>query len=157
MRTNYVKNTGCLLALLISCIAISSCKSIKPVEITNVSKLEINANKPTEAHVSAVIELNNPNNFELLIRAADIDVYIQGIYLGKLEIPDSLHLQKKGRVNTKFKVKIKTSALLAIGMNVLSGVKDGYFEMQFKGTFYSEFLWFKRNIKIDRKEKVQLK
>lgn len=145
------------LSIICMVLGLSSCNIVEPVEITKISQVVLNVDNPAEASVSAMLELHNPNNFELLIKEADIDVYIQDIYLGKLQIPETMHLQKKQKVSTRFMVSIKTSSLLAIGMNVVSRMKTGYFDLELKGTFYSEFLWFKRNIKIDRKEKVQLK
>ncbi|MDA3890246.1 MAG: LEA type 2 family protein [Salinivirgaceae bacterium] len=148
------KATVVVLGVLI--ISLSSCSLVKPVEFKGVNSFSIEE-KGGKVYVTTNISLYNPNGFKLTIYSADIDVVVDGVNLGKLEIPDQLIINKKGVFSGNFKVEISIVKLLVAGRNILATLKSDEVKLQLNGIINTDLLWMNKTFKVNFNDKLDLK
>lgn len=137
-------------------VLLNSCSIVKPIEFEKVNSFNA-AEKSGKMVFTSNLTLHNPNGFQFIINKADIDVYAEGINLGKLEIPDMISIEKKKDFTGDFTVEISLVKLLMAGKNVLPKLKQGDVLIELKGNVEADVLWMHRDFAVNYKEKISLK
>ncbi len=137
-------------------ILLSSC-GIKSVELKSINDIDYQHTKKNGNTVIANITLFNPNGVKFTIQDIDIDVYIGETYLGKMEAPDTLIVDKKSEFTTDFSIHLKKKNLLLAGASFLGYLGKGKMEINLKGNMHVKYLYFNKDIHIEHSELVKLK
>ena len=144
--------------LIIILLLITSCSFVKPIEFKNINSFKVGENTETKSiTITTNLTLYNPNGFKFAINNAYIDVYAEGVNLGKLQIPNQIVVNAKDEFLGDFKVEISLIKLLLAGKNVLSKFKSGKIKVTLKGTIDADFLWIHKNFSVDYVENIDLR
>ena len=136
---------------------ISGCSFIKPLEFESINSLKVEESSGRGIILVANISLFNPNGVKILINSADIDVYAEGVNLGKLQIPELINIDAKSEFAGNYRVEINFTKLLLAGKNIISKLRSGKIEINLKGTIEAEFLWMHKNFIVNYTEKIDMK
>ena len=87
-----------------------SCRQPKPLEYRKTSDLKFNSLRFPNSEITLRLELYNPNSFRVKVKNADIDVYINDSYIGKV-------LVVKGRCLIPRESPFELPVKLAVDLN----------------------------------------
>jgi LEA14-like dessication related protein len=82
-----------LLPLFLFCLL--SCKYPKNLEYKDIRHFKLQQAKFQQPKVTMDISLFNPNNYAMRLKQADIDVFINGNKVGKMQIPRAVHIPSR--------------------------------------------------------------
>lgn len=145
-----------LILPLIAVLLFSACSIIKPVEILEINNFKVADDKSRGLSINATLKLFNPNRVNLTLNHSDIDVYAEGIYLGKVLIPEKTLIPGKQSFDVHFSLAVSLPNLLTAGKQVLAKFKTGSFELSFKGKLNVSYRSFTKEFLIDSKQNVRL-
>jgi len=153
---NSIKKNGLWLILIIIPIIFIGCSNAKPPKVIRVLSFSISESKGFGVTITTNLELLNPNRSPLTIKKADIDVYVEGVFLGKLIVPENLKIPAKEIFTTELKIDVNFSTLLSAGKNVMKKIQSKSFEVSFKGNLQVKYFFYNKDIKVDATNKVEL-
>ena len=136
---------------------LSGCSIVKPLEFKSINSLSIEDGSKKGVTLIANITLYNPNGVEIDINSVDIDVYAEGVNLGKLQTPETITVERRCEFTADYKVDINFMKLLLAGQSVLSKLKSGKVEVELRGKIDANFLWMNRNFNVDYNEKINIR
>jgi LEA14-like dessication related protein len=87
-----MKTFGSLLFLM---LVIASCRQPKELVYQDVQNFNIKHAGLRNTTLSMDVRLYNPNNYKLKLKKSDIDVYINGSLLGKINIEGGIDISKR--------------------------------------------------------------
>jgi LEA14-like dessication related protein len=146
-----------LILPLIAVLLFSACSIIKPVEILEISNFKVADDKSRGISINASLKLFNPNRVNLTLNHSDIDVYAEGIYLGKVLIPEKTIIPGKQSFDVHFSLAISLPNLLTAGRQVINKFKTGAFDLSFKGKLNVSYRSFTKEFIVDSSQTVKLK
>ena len=115
--------------LLFTILLINGCSFIKPLEFETINSFKVQESSGRGITVVANLTLYNPNGVKIVIDSADIDVYAEGVNLGKLQIPELIVIDGKSEFTGNYRVEINFTKLLLAGKNVISKLRSGKLEV----------------------------
>src|SRR5579863_6245482 len=86
-----MKTIGSLLLLV---LLIASCRQPKDLVYQDVQNLSVKHAGLQKTTLSMDVRLYNPNNYRLKLKKSDIDVYLNGSPLGKINIDGGIGISK---------------------------------------------------------------
>ncbi len=143
-----------IILLIITIFA--GCSSIKPCKVTRVVNFSIAESKGFGVTINTELELENPNRSSLTIKKADIDVFVEGVFLGKLIVPENFTIPANKVFLTHLQIDVSFNSLLTAGRGVLKKIQSKSFEVAFKGSLDVHYLFFNKVLLIDATNKVEL-
>lgn len=140
---------------LLLCISLSSCLSYKQVELIDVTNIQVERMdaKGIAVRVDAVV--NNPNNYRIHAQDPDVDLYVNGKFVGKGVLDSALTLQKKSTqvYSVPMRAELQGGALLMV---LLSGVFGGNeMKLAAKGTVVGRVGLLRKRFPFEFEERVQ--
>lgn len=152
----FVVNNSWLFITVITAFVVSACSIVKPVEFKKVNNFKIEENNG-KIIIRSNLTLYNPNGFEFVVNNANIDVYAEGVNLGKLQIPDTVQINKKEKFQGDFKVEITLIKLLLAGKSIIPKLKKGQISLEFKGYIEADVLWMHKKFNVNYQEDLRTK
>lgn len=143
--------------LLFTILLINGCSFIKPLEFETINSFKVQESSGRGITVVANLTLYNPNGVKIVIDSADIDVYAEGVNLGKLQIPELIVIDGKSEFTGNYRVEINFTKLLLAGKNVISKLRSGKIEVNLKGVIEADFLWMHKKFNVNYTEKVNMR
>ena len=102
------------------------------------------------------VPVTNPNGYKIKITSMDLDVTINGKYLGKMKNAEVITIPKKSDEIHNFPVNIYVKNLLG-SMSVLYKMrKMKSFEMQIEGTIKVKAMLRSKTIEVSEKQRISL-
>ncbi len=144
-----------LLIVVILFTATTGCSFVKPLEFKDINSFKVEEQNRGVA-ITTNFTLFNPNGFKFTINKADIDVYAEGVNLGKLQIPEKVVVNSKDEFTGDFRVQISFMKLLLAGKNILAKLKSGKIEITLKGTIDADFLWMHKVFNVNYTKNIEL-
>lgn len=145
-----------ILALLPTLLA--SCLEYREVELKSFDGVMLNGISAKNLELSLSATIHNPNNYNIKVRNPDIDVFVEGFKVGKLDMEEALVLKKESE--QQYTIPILTSvdgeiaSLLPLLMIVFS--KDRI-DIQAKGDFKATAKLLSKRVDVDIEQKVDLR
>ena len=112
-----------LIVLLLGICA--SCRQPKELVYQNVDHFGIKPSSQGKAMLSMDIQLYNPNKYNLKLKKADVDVFLNGMHLGKMFVDGKFTATRRDTLLLPVAVDVDIKNLLPGAMQLLSdgGVK----------------------------------
>jgi len=146
------------LIYIVLLIGIASCNRPEAPEFKYLENVQVQLENLGEATLHTDAVLYNPNKNAVIIKSADIEIFMENKSIGKLENEYNLKVQG----NSEFKVplnvaiKLKDLNLNAIGAAFGLMGKSGP-ELQFLGKIRVKAYGVTFSVKVDHKQKVNIK
>ena len=150
-------NTRYFFLLLFIPIVLSSCWSYDEVELKSMDDVTLVGLSPSKLSLLVKATIDNPNNYDIKIKDPDIDVYIDGHKVGKLEMDKALVLQKGTVKQYQIPIHTELSASLGSLFPILLGIMASN-RIQFgaKGSIKGSAKMFSQRIDVDIDQEVDL-
>lgn len=145
-----------ILILLLSTIILSSCGAYKMVNIGDVDKVDFKGMVNNKISLELQVPVSNPNGYKLKIKSMDLDVSINGNYIGKMKNANQIIIPAKSNEVQVFPVDIYVKNVLA-GMSSLYKIRNSSsFEMEIDGTIKVKALLRGKTIQVKEKQRVSI-
>ena len=130
---NYIQ---LLIIILISCGLFNSCITYKDVEFKGINDVNIGKINKHVIPIELNVKIYNPNNYNIKITKANLDVYIEGKHLGNSKAQDNIMIKKN--VENDYSIVLETSKS-NIGKSIFSSLSMlfGSMMLEIVGTQYS--------------------
>lgn len=145
-----------IMGLLLITVLLSSCGTYKSVHIGDIGDVSFKGMVDNRISLELQVPISNPNGYKIKIKSMDLDVSINGNYLGKMKNSEVLIIPKKSDQIHNLSVDI-------IMKNPLAGVATFYrlrkasrFDMEIKGTIRVKALLKGKNIEVSEKQSISL-
>jgi LEA14-like dessication related protein len=99
---------------LLSSFWLGGCNLIQPLEVTSVEGLEKIAIGRDGLEGSFTVIFNNPNNFPIQAKGADVDVFINGQKVGSVSLPEAQVIPRGAGGDLALTFETERGALLQI-------------------------------------------
>ncbi len=143
------------LLLFLPPLLLASCLSYKQVELVDVTNIRVERMDAKGIAVRVDAMVSNPNNYRIHAQDPDVDLYVNGRFVGKGVLDSALTLEKKSsRVySVPLHAELQGGSLLMV---LLSGVFGGN-EMNFaaKGTVVGRVGLLRKRFPFEFEEKVR--
>ncbi len=148
--------------ILISIIAISvafllfaSCE-VEDIEVGTPQELKIDELNTKNIKLIIMLPINNPNNFGFRIRNVDIDIFLSGQKIGKINKIDRVNIPKNSNDIYPIVFEIETSGILVNMMTIIRELQLGRPNIGLKGNIKAGRLFITNNIKVEHEQIFEL-
>jgi len=153
MKKLKLKST--LLLLSIS-ILFNACSIYKSVDIGGVDNVDFKGMVDNKISLQLKVPIKNPNGYKLKITDMDLDVTINGKYLGKMKNSKTIIIPKKSDEVQIFPVDVHVKNMLTSMSMFYKLRKMKSAEMQIVGTMKVKALMRSKTIDISEKQTISL-
>lgn len=121
------------------------------VEGFDIEKLDMQG-----ATVSALVQVDNPNNYKIKVSSSNADLFLNGNYGGKATLLDPIIIpaKYKGSVKTRMKAEFDKSSTEVLPI-FLSIMMKRSVDIQIKGTLKAKSFLIGKNIDFDITEHAE--
>ncbi len=141
--------------LLLLSLLLSSCLGYKEVVLHDVNDIEISKldNDGMAVRVNALIE--NPNGYRIKAVDPDVELFLNGKYIGKGMLDSALVLDKRSKrsYSIPLHAEFEGGSLLAM---ILSGALAGDMQLQAKGTVSGRAGFLRKRFPFELTESLDL-
>ncbi len=153
MKKNKIKNIAGLIVLF---IILSSCNAYKSVDIGYVENVNFKGMVDNKISLELQVPVTNPNGYKIKIKEMDLDVTINGKYLGKMKNTNEIIIPAKSDEVHNFLVDIYVKNVLSSMASMYKLRKAKSLEMQIEGTIKVKALLNGKTIKVSEKQSVTM-
>ena len=150
-----MKNTYLIFALA---LLMSSCLTFKEVEFKGVEDFKVEKLTASEGKVRVSVNVDNPNNYKIKIKKADLDLYLGGKNVGKAKLDKKVIIPKKSE-STQDVVIVADNLDLAkaIASNFMPALLSGKLNVGVKGKVKAGVFIISKKFDFDVSEKINVK
>jgi LEA14-like dessication related protein len=136
---------------------LQACVTFKDVDMKKFGGVKIETFTKEEIRISISANIDNPNNYNIKVKKADLEIYVDGKFLGKAHIDKKIVLKKKTTADYQAIIvtdlrKAGSSLMTIAGAAILKGEA----EIRVKGKVKAGVILFSRKIPIDEKKNIPL-
>ncbi|MGC9332395.1 MAG: LEA type 2 family protein [Bacteroidales bacterium] len=143
--------TCCLLILL----SFVSCNIQAPI-IGKPSGYQIEELNIREIKLKIWLPIENPNNIQFNVNNVDLDIYVNGLKLGKVTRMEKVHLPKYSEKTYPIKLEVKMKDLSVSALTALRQLKSKHIMIKVDGfVTVSKFVIVKK-VEVDVDNKVEI-
>lgn len=145
------------LLLLLPLLVLTSCFSYQEVAFKGISTVSDARIDDRGIAVSAVVRIDNPNNFRIHVVDPSIDLYVNDAYIGKATLDSNVVLDK--RAEKEYRIPLHATleadqgqALMALMMATMSGTA----RLKAKGYVVGRVFIFRKRFPFEEETEFQL-
>ncbi len=139
---------GFLLTVVIV-IGIVSCAKIEEIKVGDVREVTFSGLHDNVITLKIMVPIENPNSFNLRIKAADLKVLMGDKEIGKVRQIDELIILKKSEQDYPVTVAIELSNVKEIMSSALMMISGGIHDLHLTGTVVVSSFLYSKKIKIE--------
>jgi len=141
---------------IITSVIFTSCSIYKSVDIGGVDKVDFKGMADNKVSLQLKVPIENPNGYKLKITKMDLDVTLNGKYLGKMTNSEDILIPKKSSEVQIFPVDIYVKNMLG-SMSMFYKLRNmKSVEMQIEGKIKVKALMRTKTIEVSEKQRVSL-
>jgi LEA14-like dessication related protein len=137
-------------------LLVVSCSTFEEVRIGPATGIEINGFSGKQVSFKVMVNIENPNRQSFTLRTLDLDVSLNGTYIGKIKSVEKVNIPKRsGKVYTfPLSAELENLSLSVIALADL--FLHRYIDVELKGMakIYSGLM--RKKIPINEQEKIKL-
>ena len=137
-------------------LLLSGCKVYQPVNISNVDNVDFKGIVNNKISLELKVPIENPNWYKIKIKSMDLDVTVNGKYLGKMKNNEEIIIPAKSDTVQIFPVDIYVKNLLGSMSTLYKMRKAKSVEMKIEGTMKVKAFLSAKTIEISEKQNVSL-
>jgi len=133
-----------------------SCSPVEEVRIGPATGIEINDFSGKQVSFKVMIKIENPNRQSFTLSALDLDVLLNGIYIGKIKSTEKVIIPKRsGKVYTfPLSAELRSLSLSVFALTDL--FLHRYIDIELKGMAKINSGLMRKKFPINQQEKIQL-
>lgn len=145
-----------LISLIIVVFILSGCSIYKSVDIGNVDNVDFKGLVDNKVNLNLKVPISNPNGYKIKIKSMDLDLKINGNYIGKMTIANDIVIPPKSDEVHEFPVIIVVRNPLASMATMYKMRNSKSFDMEMDGDIKVKALIKSKIIKVSEKQRVKL-
>ena len=145
-----------LIPLILVVFILTGCSIYKTVDIGDVNNVDFKGMVDNKVNLNLKVPISNPNGYKIKIKSMNLDLKINGNYIGKMTIADVIVIPKKSEEVQVFPVEIIVKNPLASMATMYKLRNAKSFEMDINGTIKVKALLNSKIIKVSEKQRVRL-
>lgn len=145
-----------LISLVIVVFILSGCSIYKSVDIGDVNNVNFKGMNDNKVILNLKVPISNPNGYKIKIKSMDLDLKINGSYIGKMTIENDIVIPPKSDEVQEFPVIIIVRNPLASMATMYKMRKSKSFDMEMEGDIKVKALIRSKTIKVSEKQRVKL-
>ncbi|HKK67500.1 MAG TPA: LEA type 2 family protein [Bacteroidales bacterium] len=141
--------------ILLLCLSLAACKIQAPV-IGNPTDYQVETLNLQEIKLKIWLPIENPNNIKFNVNDVDLDIFVNGLKLGKVTSMEKVHIPKKSSGTYAIKLDVKMKDLSVSAFSALRQLKSKYVNIKIDGDVtVSKFVIIKKvEVQVDEKVKI---
>jgi len=109
-----------------------------------------------EIKIKIWLPIENPNNIKFNVKNVDLDIYVNGLKLGKITSMEKVHIPKKSDKTYAIKLDVKMKDLGMSALTALKQLRSKHVMLAVEGDVtVSKFIIVKK-VEVDVEDKVEI-
>ena len=133
-----------------------SCSPVEEVRIGPATGIEINGISGKQISFKVMVNIENPNNQSFTLRTLDLDVLINGIYIGKIKSTEKVNIPKRSSQIYTFPLSAELKSLSLSVFTLTDLFLHRYIDVELKGMAKISSGLMRKEFHINEQEKIQL-
>lgn len=138
-----------LVFIVFTAILFSSCGNFEHINIGEPNEFTVKGFEENYLLVNVNVPVENPTIHKIKIKELDIQVFLNGRYIGKLFIDEKIVINGKENRIYELPVKVRLNNLLGAAFIMMNLKKGQRVDVKFEGTVTGKTLIFKKVVEID--------
>lgn len=156
ISSTFARRVRVFFAFIAISILLGSCSAIKPIEIGEISGLQISKITQSSIEMDLSLKVNNPNLVDISVDSVNVDIKINGIKVGKLTNMNTYTLQSNKLQVYHFPLEVKFADILSDVFNVVQSVSKNEAIVELDGYIIGSSYMIDKKFDIKKKETVKL-
>lgn len=136
-------------------LLLSACSTYKEVELTDITDAELMGMNNSTIALRVDARIDNPNRFRIAVEDPDVDLFINGSFVGKGMLDSTLVLERKTAKVYPVYLHADLSGGPLIAM-LLSGALNGEMKLGAKGTVVGRSGALRKRFPFEMEETIDL-
>jgi LEA14-like dessication related protein len=145
-----------IISLILAVFILASCSIYKSVDIGDVNNVDFKGMKDNKFILNLAVPISNTNGYKIKIKSMDLDLKINGSYIGKMTIENEIVVPPKSDEVQEFPIVIVVRNPLASMATMYKMRNSKSFDMEMEGTIKVKALLKSKTIKVSEKQRVKL-
>ena len=137
-------------------LVVSGCSVYKSIDVGKISDVNFRGMVDNKISLELKVPVKNPNNFNLKIKEIDLDVTINGKYLGKMKNDTLIVIPKNFDGVKVFPVEIEVANILSSAMSFYKLKRAKQLDIAIDGNIVARSFLHNKTIKVSEKQTVGL-
>ena len=135
---------------------LASCSPVEEVRIGPATGIEINGFSGNQVSFKVMVNIENPNRHSFTLRTLDLDVLLNGIYVGKIKSTEKVNIPKRSSEVYTFPLSAELKSL-SLGVFALTDLfLHRYIDVELKGMAKINSGLMRKRIPVNEQEKIKL-
>lgn len=152
----YIKNK-ITLQLVSLILLLSSCNVYKSVDVGEINDIRFRGMVDNKINLDLKVPIKNPNNFKLKIKDLDLDISLNGKYIGKMRNDTLIVIPSNYEGISTFPVEIQVDNILSSAMMFYKLKNAKQVEILIEGKIIAKSFLYRKTIKVSEKQIVDFK
>jgi len=146
-----------IVILLFLAALFSGCLEYEDVDFKGVQKFGVENRTSEQILIRLDIKVDNPNTYNITIKPATLDIYINGKYAGKTKMKEKIVLQKKTTGVYPLYLQAKTKDIMSALTGSLGAMLSGKVKVGIKGNVKAKAYGIGKKFYLNEEQTVSLK
>lgn len=142
--------------LLTLALLLTGCLSYKEVAMHEIVDVEMRKLDGKGLALTALVKLENPNGYRIHVKDPDVDLYLNGTYVGKGYLDSTVVLPKRSNMVHRIPLHAEFKGLNLL-LVMLGSAVSGEATIGAKGTVLGQAGLFRKRYPFEVEEKVELR
>jgi LEA14-like dessication related protein len=137
-------------------LSLSSCE-VDEISFVQLDDVKITKIEQKEVFLDVSVQLENPNSFDVKVKDSDLDLYLEGTFIGKARLDNAFTIKKGGThtydLNIVAEGENMNVKLLPI---MMTAALSGQVKTELKGTITGKVAFISKTVPFNVTETVKL-
>lgn len=133
-----------------------SCSPVEKVHIGPATGIEINGLSGKQISFKVMVNIENPNRQSFTLRTMDLDVLLNGIYIGKITSNEKVNIPKRSSQVYTFPLSAELKSISFSVFALTDLFLRRYIDVELRGMAKINSGLLRKTIPINEQEKIQL-
>lgn len=137
-----------LVYILFFTLLFSSCSSLEDIEINEVKGYKINSLKDNVLRAEITLEVENPTLYPITIKDLDLRAQINGRYIGKVILDESIKVKAKQTSDVIVPVSLKISNIMTAAFLMLKLKDTNQLKIEVEGIGHARSFFISKEFEV---------
>jgi len=141
--------------LLLVVVMLQSCRVYRDVEFKAVKETRFTSFNSKGISCEFEVELFNPNPYKITLMQSDVDLYLEGTRLGKVQLPESAQLNADGKTLLKLACTADPSSIPKLVGGAIGMVFKKDVVIEGKGSVTAKAFLITKSVSVEFKQRLK--
>lgn len=137
-------------------LLVVSCSPVEEVRIGPATGIEINGLSGKQISFKVMVNIENPNRKGFTLHTLELDVLLNGIYIGQIKSTEKVNIPKRSSQVHQFPLSVELKSLSLSVFALMNLFLHRYIDVELKGMAKINSGLMRKKISINEQERIQL-